>query len=96
MPSMLGALLVSLRMARRNVRRNWRHSLAAVLSIATGFVAIALFEGRFGSDDPGAMAQLMAWAGRIDEAFTWFQKEIEARPLAGGAEGDAPKNCSVL
>lgn len=33
------------RMARRNVRRNWRHSTAAILSIATGFVAIALFEG---------------------------------------------------
>jgi putative ABC transport system permease protein len=34
-----------LRMAQRNVRRNWRHSIAAILSIATGFVAIALFEG---------------------------------------------------
>jgi len=34
-----------LRMAQRNVRRNWRHSFAAILSIATGFVAIALFEG---------------------------------------------------
>ena len=39
------SLLALWRMAQRNVRRNWRHSFAAILSIATGFVAIALFEG---------------------------------------------------
>ena len=39
------SLLALWRMAQRNVRRNWRQSFAAILSIATGFVAIALFEG---------------------------------------------------
>jgi len=33
------------RLAARNVRKNWRHSLAATLSIAAGFFAIVLFEG---------------------------------------------------
>lgn len=31
--------------AWRNVRRHWRHSLGAALSIVVGFVAIGLFEG---------------------------------------------------
>ncbi len=31
--------------AWRNVRRNWRHSLAALLTMAVGFVALALFQG---------------------------------------------------
>jgi putative ABC transport system permease protein len=34
-----------LRIAWRNVRKNWRHSLGSVLSIVVGFVAIGLFEG---------------------------------------------------
>jgi putative ABC transport system permease protein len=34
-----------LRIAWRNVRKNWRHSLGSLLSIAVGFVAIGLFEG---------------------------------------------------
>lgn len=34
-----------LRIAWRNVRRHWRHSLGAILSIVVGFVAIGLFEG---------------------------------------------------
>jgi len=33
------------RMAARSVRRNWRHSLAAMLTIAVGFVAIGTFSG---------------------------------------------------
>lgn len=33
------------KLASRNVVKNWRHSLAAILSIAAGFVAFALFEG---------------------------------------------------
>jgi putative ABC transport system permease protein len=33
------------KLAARNVRKNWRHSLAATLSIAAGFVAIVMFEG---------------------------------------------------
>src|SRR6188768_3046977 len=33
------------RLAARNVLKNWRHSLAAMLSIAAGFVALVLFEG---------------------------------------------------
>lgn len=34
-----------LRIAWRNVRRNWRHSLAALGTMAVGFVALALFQG---------------------------------------------------
>lgn len=33
------------RIAWRNVRKHWRHSLGAILSIVVGFVAIGLFEG---------------------------------------------------
>jgi len=33
------------RIAWRNVRKNWRHSLGSMLSIVVGFVAIALFQG---------------------------------------------------
>lgn len=36
---------VLLRIAARNVRRNWRHSVGSLLAIAVGFVAIALFDG---------------------------------------------------
>jgi putative ABC transport system permease protein len=34
-----------LRIAWRNVRRNWRHTLGSTLSIVVGFVAMGLFEG---------------------------------------------------
>ena len=33
------------RIAARNVLRNWRHSLASLLSLVTGFLAMALFGG---------------------------------------------------
>lgn len=33
------------RMAWRNVLRNWRHSLATILAIASGFMAVSLFDG---------------------------------------------------
>lgn len=33
------------RIAWRNVRRNWRHSIAALGTMAIGFVALALFQG---------------------------------------------------
>ena len=42
---MMGASKPISRMAVRNVRRNWRHSMGTLLSIAVGFVAIGLFEG---------------------------------------------------
>ncbi len=32
-------------MARRNVMRNWRHSIATILAIASGFTAVSLFDG---------------------------------------------------
>lgn len=34
-----------LRLAWRNVLRNWRHSLATLLAIASGFMAVSLFDG---------------------------------------------------
>ncbi len=33
------------RLAWRNVVRNWRHSLATILAIASGFMAVSLFDG---------------------------------------------------
>lgn len=42
---MISGLLVLARMAARNVRKHWRHSLGSILSIAVGFVAIGLFSG---------------------------------------------------
>ncbi len=33
------------KVAYRNVRRNWRHSIAALSTLAIGFVALALFQG---------------------------------------------------
>ncbi len=36
------------RIAWRNVRRHWRHSLGSLLSIVVGFVSIVLFEGYLG------------------------------------------------
>lgn len=38
-------LRVLLKMAVRNVRRGWRHSLAAVATMVVGFVALATFQG---------------------------------------------------
>ncbi len=37
-----------LRIAWRNVRKNWRHSLGSLLSIVVGYVAIVLFQGYLG------------------------------------------------
>jgi putative ABC transport system permease protein len=34
-----------IKLAFRNARRNWRHSLSTVLSVASGFAAVALFDG---------------------------------------------------
>ena len=34
-----------IRLAWRNVLRNWRHSLATIMAVASGFMAIALFDG---------------------------------------------------
>lgn len=47
-PSLLAGLEAKRRMvamARRNVLRNWRHSLATILAIASGFLAVSLFDG---------------------------------------------------
>ncbi len=38
-------LRILARVAGRNVARHWRHSLGTILAIASGFVAIGLFEG---------------------------------------------------
>lgn len=37
--------IVMAHLALRNVLRNWRHSLATVVAIVSGFVAVALFDG---------------------------------------------------
>lgn len=49
-----------LRIASRNVRRNWRHSAGSMLAIAVGFVAIGLFNGylsHFVNEVIGALEQ---------------------------------------
>lgn len=43
MASTTGRMLFTV--ALRNVRRNWRHSLAALGTMAVGFIALALFQG---------------------------------------------------
>lgn len=42
---MTSALRPLVRIAWRNVRKHWRHSLGAMLSIVVGFIAIGLFQG---------------------------------------------------
>lgn len=39
------ASLMIVKVAFRNVRRNWRHSIAALATLAVGFVSLALFQG---------------------------------------------------
>lgn len=41
----LTRVLHLMKLAWRNVLRNWRHSLATILAVASGFMAIALFDG---------------------------------------------------
>ena len=41
----LSVYLQMSRLAWRNVVRNWRHSLATILAIASGFMAVSLFDG---------------------------------------------------
>lgn len=55
---MSGGLLALMRMATRNVRKHWRHSLGSILSIAVGFVAIGLFSGYLDDLAWRQMAQL--------------------------------------
>lgn len=41
----LGVYRQMIRLAWRNVLRNWRHSLATMLAIASGFMAVSMFDG---------------------------------------------------
>ena len=41
------------KVAFRNVRRNWRHSIAALATLAVGFLALALFQGYIEAFDWG-------------------------------------------
>lgn len=59
---MMGASTPIFRMAARNVRRNWRHSMGTILAIAMGFVAIGLFEG-FLDDFAGSKAAMYSKRG---------------------------------
>lgn len=75
----MGTSKMLLSMAARNVRRNLLHSLAAVLSIVVGFVAMGLFEGYIGD-----------LAARQMEAFTrrqMYGELLVEREGASGAEG---------
>ncbi len=38
-------MLPLVKLAWRNVRKNWQHSLSAILSIASGFIAVGVFHG---------------------------------------------------
>jgi putative ABC transport system permease protein len=40
-------ILILSRLAVRNLRANWKHALAALLSLISGFIALALFENYF-------------------------------------------------
>ena len=47
-PAAVGAWRPIARIAWRNVRKHWRHSLGSLLSIVVGFLAIGMFEGYLG------------------------------------------------
>jgi putative ABC transport system permease protein len=70
---------VLLRIAWRNVCRHWRHSLGSMLSIAVGFVAIALFQGYL-ADLEGLQA---SWNGQR----SMLGSVIIERPGASSNEG---------
>ena len=67
------------RIAWRNVRKNWRHSLGSMLSIVVGFVAIALFQGYL-ADLEGIQAQWMEQKSMLGSVI------VEKRG-ASGSEG---------
>ncbi len=71
------------RMAWRNVRRNWRHSLAAMLAVVVGFVAICLFEGYIGEL---RRTQADGFAQRV----MYGDLLVEKRGASRGEAGEAP------
>ena len=72
-----------LRIAARNARRNLRHSAGTVLSIAAGFVAIALFAGYLSYlyDD---------WMDHILDRFMVGEVLVERTGLAAALEWGQP------
>jgi len=67
------------RIAWRNVRKNWRHSLGSMLSIVVGFVAIALFQGY--------LSDLERIQIRWMEQKSMVGSVIVEKPGASGSEG---------
>ncbi len=67
------------RIAWRNVRKNWRHSLGSMLSIVVGFVAIALFQGY--------LADLEDIQARWNEQRSMLGSVIVEKRGASGSEG---------
>ncbi|MEW5851503.1 MAG: FtsX-like permease family protein [Myxococcota bacterium] len=66
------------RVAWRNVRRNWRHSLAALGTMAVGFVALALFQGYLG--------EFMSTQVELIYARNMIGEIMVRRPGAGSRE----------
>ncbi len=70
--------LVMARLAWRNVLRNWRHSLATVVAIVSGFTAVALFDGYL-ADLRGQVRDIAIQRGMLGHVV--IQKEDAAAHL---------------
>jgi putative ABC transport system permease protein len=82
------SLLPVARIAWRNVRKNWRHSLGTLLSIVVGFVAIVLFSGY--------LADLETLQGRWYEQRSMFGTIIVEKAGASGSAGRENPNAFLL
>lgn len=75
---MAKTLALLLRLALRNVRRGWRHSVAAVATMVVGFVALATFQGY--------LQALMSSQLAMSYARNMIGEIMVRRPGAGGAD----------
>ncbi len=67
-----------LRLAVRNVRRGWRHSIAAIGTMAIGFVALATFQGY--------LSELLESQLRMNFARNMLGDLMVRKPGAGGVD----------
>jgi len=74
-----------LRIAARNVRKNWRHSVGSLLAVAVGFVALGLFDGYltyFVREIGGMMEERFMMGSLLIEAHGASEAITETQPEA--------------